>query len=50
MYNRGYPKYLLEVIDSLYYRTRIVLSKGEDLTEEIHINQGVRQGCTVAYL
>ena len=31
-----------------YYCTRIVLPVGEDLSEEIYINQGVLQGCCLS--
>ena len=44
MCEKNYPKHFLDVIKSLYSRTRIVLSIGEDLTEEIYIDKGVRQG------
>ena len=45
---RGYPKHLVDVTKSLFYRTRIVLTIREYLTEEIYINQGVRKGSNVS--
>ena len=48
MCKRDYPKHIIDVIKSLCYYTRIVLSIEEDLTEEIYINQEVRQGCSIS--
>lgn len=42
---RGYPLHLIEIIKSLYQRTRIVINTGMIRLKEFEINQGVRQGC-----
>lgn len=46
--NQGYPKHLIETIKSLYNNTTIILDLGFKQTEEILINQGVRQGCSLS--
>jgi hypothetical protein len=44
---RGYPKHLVNAIQSLYQNTKIMLNVNMNKREEI-INQGVRQGCSLS--
>ncbi|KAJ4450607.1 hypothetical protein ANN_02033 [Periplaneta americana] len=44
MKERGYPHHLIKSIQSLYEETKIVIKADEKKSEEILINQGVRQG------
>ena len=48
MINNGYPPHLVNAIKSLYHATRIVINTGNKRTDEIKINQGVRQGCSLS--
>jgi hypothetical protein len=48
MIKRGFPKHLVEVVKSCYYKTKIVIDCGGRLTEEIVVNTGVRQGCPLS--
>lgn len=48
MTKRGYPEHLINTIKSLYEETKIVINTGSVRTEEISINQGVRQGCSLS--
>lgn len=45
---RGYPLHLVNVIKSLYNKTQIVINTGKDRLDEMIINQGVRQGCSLS--
>ena len=47
MINNGYPPHLVNAIKSLYHATRII-NTGNKRTDEIKINQGVRQGCSLS--
>lgn len=48
MKKRGFPKHLIKASQSLYRDTRIVIDTGKQITQEIVINQGVRQGCSLS--
>jgi hypothetical protein len=49
MKNKGFPDSILKTVQSLYIDTRIKIDKGiSDSNMEIHINQGVKQGCPVS--
>lgn len=48
MKERGYPHHLIKSIQSLYEETKIVIKADEKKSEEILINQGVRQGCSLS--
>lgn len=45
---RGYPLHLIEVIKSLYHKTSINLQVGNKMLEELEVNRGVRQGCSLS--
>lgn len=45
---RGYPKRIINVIKSLYKETEIVIKLGEDLSEPVQVNSGLRQGCSLS--
>ena len=44
----GQPVHLTEIIKNVYKDTKVVINTGTSKTEELAINQGVRQGCTVS--
>ncbi|KAJ4429720.1 hypothetical protein ANN_21924 [Periplaneta americana] len=48
MYTKGYPPHLIEIIKCLYADTKIIINTGTSKTEEIRINQGFRQGCSLS--
>jgi len=39
------PKYLRNTIKCIYRNTRARIKFNESISEQIHINKGVRQGC-----
>lgn len=45
MERRGFLRHLIRAVRSLYRDTRIVISLGQQFTQEIKTTQGVRQGC-----
>jgi hypothetical protein len=48
MKNKGFPDHIVRTVQSLYVNTRIKIYKGSSVSnKEIHINQGVKQGCPV---
>jgi hypothetical protein len=47
--NKGFPDHIVESVQSLYINTRIKTEKGTLVgNKEIHINQGVIQGCPMS--
>jgi hypothetical protein len=44
----GYPQHLIRVIQSLYHNSKIIINTGKNKTEEIIVNKGVRQGCSIS--
>ena len=45
---RGIPNHLINAIKSLYINTKIILNLRNSLSKQIiHVNQGVRQGCSL---
>jgi hypothetical protein len=45
---QGYPQHLIRVIQSLYHYSKIIINTGRNKTEEIIINKGARQGCSIS--
>ena len=43
--NNKIPNYLLNTIKFIYRNTKVRIKFNEDISEPIHINKGVRQGC-----
>jgi len=39
------PNYLLYTIKCIYKNTKVIIKFNDGLSEPIHINKGVRQGC-----
>jgi hypothetical protein len=49
MKNKGFPGHIVKTVLSLYINTRIKIDKGTSVSnKEIHINQGVKQGCPMS--
>jgi hypothetical protein len=48
MEEQGYPQHLIRLIQSLYHNSKIIINTGKNKTEEIIINKGVRQGCSIS--
>jgi retron-type reverse transcriptase len=49
MKNKGFPYHIIKTVQSLYINTRIKIDKGTSVSnKEIHINQGVKQGCPMS--
>jgi hypothetical protein len=48
MKEQDYPQHLITVIQSLYHNSKIIINTGKNKTEEIIINKGVRQGCSIS--
>jgi hypothetical protein len=49
MKNKGFPDHIVKTVQSLYINTRIRIDKGTSVSsKEIHINQGVKQGCPMS--
>jgi hypothetical protein len=49
MKNKGFPDYIVKTLQSLYINTGINIDKGTLVSnKEIHINQGVKQGCPMS--
>lgn len=48
MKDGGYPQHLINTIKSLYCNSKIIINTGRNKTQEIFINRGVRQGCTLS--
>jgi retron-type reverse transcriptase len=48
MQQRGYPIHLIQTIQSLYDETKVIIQSGDQITEEIETNQGVKQGCSLS--
>ena len=42
------PNYLLSTIKSIYVNSKIRIKFKDDTTEPIHVNKGVRQGCSLS--
>ena len=45
MMNNKIPNYLLNTIKCIYRNTKIRIKFNDGLSEPVHINKGVRQGC-----
>ena len=45
MMNNKIPNYLLKTIKYIYWNTKIRIKFNDCISEPIHINKGVRQGC-----
>jgi hypothetical protein len=48
MQQRGYPIHLIQAIQSLYNETKVIIQSGDQITEGIETNQGVKQGCSLS--
>lgn len=49
MENKGYPKHIIKVIQSLYRKTYISIENGQGITNKtVAINHGVKQGCPLS--
>jgi hypothetical protein len=49
MKNKGFPDHIAKTVQSLYINTRTKIDKGTSVSsKEIHINQGVKQGCSTS--
>jgi hypothetical protein len=49
MKNKGFPDHIVKTVQSLYINTKIKIDKGTSVSnKEIHINQGVKQGCPMS--
>jgi hypothetical protein len=49
MKNKGFPDHTVKTVQSLYINTRIKTDKRTSVSnKEIHINQGVEQGCPMS--
>jgi len=45
MMHNKIPKYLLNTITCIYRNTKVRIKFNDGISEPIHINKGVRQGC-----
>ena len=45
MMDNKIPNYLLNTIKGIYRNTKVRIKFNDDISESIHINKGVRQGC-----
>jgi len=45
MMDNKFPNYLLNTIKCIYRNTKIRIKLHDGISEPIHINKGVRQGC-----
>jgi hypothetical protein len=48
MQQTGYPTHLIQAIQSLYDETKVIIQSGDQITEEIKTNQGVKHGCSLS--
>lgn len=48
MKEQGYPQHLIDVVKNMYINSKIIINTGDDRTEEIIVNKGVRQGCSMS--
>jgi len=45
MMDNKIPKYLLNAIKCIYRNTKVRIEFNDGISEPIHINKGIRQGC-----
>lgn len=49
MYDKGFPGHIVKVVQSLYFKSEIMIDKGGTMSDNtLEINQGVRQGCPLS--
>ena len=48
MINNKIPNYLLNTIKYIYRNTKVRIKFSDSISESIHINKGVRQGCDLS--
>lgn len=49
MSDKGFPEHIVKVVQSLYFKSNIIIDKGGPISDSIlEINQGVRQGCPLS--
>ena len=48
MMDNKFPKYLLNAIKCIYRNTTVRIKFNDVISEPIHINKGVRQGCSLS--
>lgn len=48
MKEQGFPQHLIDVVKNMYVNSKIIINTGDERTEEIRVNKGVRQGCSMS--